>query len=143
MSKVDFKIAKKQLELKVPADLNRVLKATLRIEAIWKNLTPIARRDFISWINSAKQSDTRKSRIERIPNMLASGKRRPCCYAIVPMNVYKALGSNLKAKAQWGNLTPIERRDFISWIELAKELETRKSRIEKVCNMLVLGKRHP
>ena len=41
--------------------------------------------------------------------MLVSGKRRPCCYAIVPMNLYKALAANPKAKAQRGGGTHPDR----------------------------------
>jgi hypothetical protein len=48
------------------------------------------------------------------------------------------------AKAQWSDLTPIERRDFISWMDSAKEQpETHKRRIEKACAMLAAGKRRP
>lgn len=130
-------------EPRIPTDLRKALAVAPGVEALWKNLTPIARRDFISWIESAKQPETRRRRIERTPDMLASGKRRPCCYAIVPMNVYKALGAAPKAKAQWSDLTPTERRDFVSWIDSAKEPEARSRRIEKACEMLAAGKRHP
>lgn len=128
---------------KVPADLRKALAAAPSAEALWKGLTPIARRDFITWIESAKQPETRKRRVERTPDMLASGKRRPCCYAIVPMNLYKALAGTPKAKAQWSDLTPSERRDFVSWIDEVKESEARGVRIAKACVLLASGKRHP
>ncbi len=128
---------------KVPADLRKALAAAPRVEAVWRGLTSIARRDFISWIESAKQADTRKRRIKRTPDMLASGKRRPCCYAIVPMNLYKALSNHPKAKLQWKALTPIERRDFVDWIDEAKESELRTRRIEKACATLASGKHRP
>ena len=38
---------------------------------------------------------------------------------------------------------PIERRDFISWMDSAKEPETHRRRIEKACAMLASGKRRP
>jgi uncharacterized protein YdeI (YjbR/CyaY-like superfamily) len=47
------------------------------------------------------------------------------------------------AKAQWRDLTPIARRDFISWIDSAKQPETRTRRIGKACAMLAAGKRRP
>jgi len=112
-------------------------------EAAWGDLTPIARRDFMSWIDSAKQAETRRRRIERACENLAAGKRRPCCYAVVPMDFYKALGLAPIAKAQWSDLTPTERRDLISWIESEKERETRRGRIEEACAMLADGKRRP
>ena len=75
--------------------------------------------------------------------MLASGKRRPCCYAVVPMNLYKALTDLPKAKTQWKTLTPTERRDFVRWIDGATDKKTHASRIEKTCVMLLRGKRRP
>lgn len=127
---------------RVPADLRKALATVPKVVALWRDLTPIARRDFISWIESAKQPETRRRRIERTPDMLASGKRRPCCYAIVPMNLYKALAATPKAKAQWRDLTPSERRDFVDWIDSVKQPE-RGLRIEKACAMLAAGKRRP
>jgi uncharacterized protein YdeI (YjbR/CyaY-like superfamily) len=133
----------KEPETKVPADLRKVLAADPKAKAQWMDLTPIARRDFISWIESAKQPETRLRRLESVPSRLASGKRRPCCYAIVPMNLYRALGTDSKAKAVWGDLGPNERRDFTDWIESAKDSETRKRRVEQACAMLAAGKRRP
>lgn len=137
------KLAEKEREPKVPADLRKALAATPKVLTGWKNLTPIARRDFITWVEGAKQVETRKRRIERTGNMIASGKRRPCCYAVVPMNFYKALGEAPAAKAQWKTLTPSAKRDFVSWVEGAKDSEARGIRIAKACAMLAAGKRHP
>jgi len=130
-------------EPRVPTDLGKSLAAAPKAKALWKDLTPIARRDFISWIDSAKQEETRRRRIERACSMLAAGKRRPCCYTIVSFNLYTALAATPNAKAQWSDLTPIERRDFISWMDPAKQPEAHKRRIEKACVMLAAGKRRP
>lgn len=130
-------------ETKVPKDLRKALEGAPKAKAQWQDLTPIARRDFISWIESAKKTETHERRIEVACSKLSAGKRRPCCYAIVPMNLYKALGTNPKSKAQWKELTPDERRDFVSWIESAKQPEMHKRRIEEVCVMLAAGKRRP
>ena len=127
----------------VPADLRRALAATLKAKAQWSDLTPIARRDFISWIDSAKEPETRRRRIEKACSMLVAGKRRPCCYSIVSFDLYTALAATPIAKAQWSDLTPIERRDFISWMESAKQPEAHRRRIEKACVMLAAGKRRP
>ena len=130
-------------ELKVPADLRKALAGTPKANAQWSDLTPIARRDFISWIDSAKQLETRKRRIGKACSMLADGKRRPCCYSIVSFNLYSALAATPRAKAQWSDLTPIERRDFISWMDSARQPEKHRQRIEKACAMLAAGKRCP
>jgi len=130
-------------ELRVPTDLRKAFAAAPKAKAKWSDLTPIARRDFISWIDSAKQPETRRRRIERGCSMLAAGKRRPCCYTIVSLDLHLALKATPMAKAQWSDLTPIERRDFISWMDSAKEPEAHKRRIEKACAMLAAGKRRP
>lgn len=125
---------------KIPADFQKALNTNPKAKVSWGGLTPIAQRDFTTWIESAKQLETRKRRVERACDMLASGKRRPCCYAVVPMNLYKALGENKKAKAAWGTLTPTEKRDFVAWVEAAQESEKKKQRVTKVCMLLVEGK---
>lgn len=140
---MNSKLAGEEPESRVPTDLCKALAAAPKIAAVWKDLTPIGRRDFIGWIESAKQPETRRRRIEKACSMLTAGKRRPCCYAIVPMNVYKALGTNPKAKARWSDLTPVERRNFVSWIDSTKDPETQSRRIEKACNMLAAGNRKP
>ena len=127
----------------MPTDLRKALAATPKAKAQWNDLTPIARRDFISWIDSAKQPETRRRRIERACSMLMAGKRRPCCYSIVSFNLYTALAASPMAKVQWSDLTPIERRDFISWMDSAKQPEAHRRRIEKAFSMLVAGKRRP
>src|SRR2546423_5103540 len=130
-------------ELRVPTDLRKALAAAQKAKTQWRDLTPIARRDFISWIDSAKQPETRRRRIERACSMLAAGKRRPCCYSIVSLDLHLALKATPMAKAQWSDLTPIERRDFISWMDSAQEPEPHRRRIEKACSMLAAGKRRP
>jgi uncharacterized protein YdeI (YjbR/CyaY-like superfamily) len=143
MKSVNPKPTGEESEPKVPTDLRKALAATPTAGAQWSDLTPIARRDFISWIDAAKQPETRRRRIERAGSMLAAGKRRPCCYSIVSLDLHLALKAVPMAKTQWSDLTPIERRDFISWMDSAKEPEAHRRRLEKACAMLGAGKRRP
>jgi uncharacterized protein YdeI (YjbR/CyaY-like superfamily) len=143
VNKINHRLVRGESEPRVPTDLQKTLAATPSVMALWRDLTPIARRDFVSWIESAKQTDTRRRRIAITRDKLKAGKRRPCCYAIVPMSFYKALGANPKAKAQWKELTPGERRDFMSWIDSVEESEARSRWIEKACKMLAKGRRRP
>src|SRR5262245_20185694 len=85
-------------EPRVPADLRKVFAAAPKAKAQWSDLTPLARKDFIMWIDSARQSETRKRRIESIPSRLASGKRRPCCFALVPINLPKHLQAHRRRR---------------------------------------------
>jgi uncharacterized protein YdeI (YjbR/CyaY-like superfamily) len=130
----------KEGEPRVPTDLRQVLAGAPMAKAQWMDLTPVARRDFISWIDSAKQPETRKRRVQSLPSRLAAGKRRPCCFSVVPLDLHKALASMPKAKAQWSDLDSMARRDFISWINSANEPKTRKRRIKETCAVLAAGK---
>ena len=143
MKTINIKLVTKESESKVPSDLTKALVAIPGTIALWKDLTPIARRDFVTWIEGAKQPETRKRRIEITRSKLASGERRPCCYAVVPMNFYKALGATPTAKAAWKDLTSTEKRDFVDWVEEGKDKEARGVRIAKACTMLSSGKRRP
>ena len=68
-------------EPRVPADLRKALAAApTGARKVWSDITPIARRDWIHWIVSAKQAETRARRIRTACDMLAKGKRRPCCF---------------------------------------------------------------
>ncbi|PWU16798.1 MAG: hypothetical protein C5B50_12690 [Verrucomicrobia bacterium] len=69
-----------QLEPTVPKDLRKALAAAPKAKALWSDITPIARRDWIQWITSAKQAETRARRIKNACSMLAAGKRRVCCF---------------------------------------------------------------
>src|SRR5678816_4587747 len=143
MNKMNHRPAGEESEPRVPTDLRKALAVTPMAMAQWRDLTPIARRDFISWIDSAKQPETRRRRIEKACSMLAAGKRRPCCYSIVSFDLYTALAATPKAKAQWRDLSPIERRDYIGWMNSAKQPATHRRRVEKTCALLAAGRRRP
>jgi len=65
---------------RLPQDLRKALAATPEARAVWSELTPVAHRDWISWITSAKKAETRARRIDNACDMLATGKRRICCF---------------------------------------------------------------
>ena len=142
-SKTNSKQVGEEPEPKVPADLQKALTAAPRVAAVWKSLTPLARWDFIIWIGQPKQAETRRRRIEKACSMLTAGKRRPCCFTIVPTDLYKALEANPKAKAQWKDLGPVARRDFVTWIDSAKQPELSKGRTGQACELLAAGQQHP
>jgi hypothetical protein len=70
----------KEREPRVPVDLREALATAPTARAVWSDVTPIARRDWIHWITSAKRSETRARRIRNACEMLAAGKRRVCCF---------------------------------------------------------------
>jgi len=67
-------------EPKMPADLRKALAAAPKARALWSDITPVSRRDWIQWITSAKRPETRARRVENACSMLAAGKRRVCCF---------------------------------------------------------------
>lgn len=72
--------AEEELEARVPADLRKALTAAPKARALWSDITPVARRDWIQWIVTAKRAETRARRVENACAMLAAGKRRVCCF---------------------------------------------------------------
>jgi Bacteriocin-protection, YdeI or OmpD-Associated/Domain of unknown function (DUF1905) len=78
---LEIVLAAQEPEPTVPADLRKALAgAAAKTRAVWSDITPVARRDWIHWMTSAKQQETRARRIKNACSMLAAGKRRPCCF---------------------------------------------------------------
>jgi uncharacterized protein YdeI (YjbR/CyaY-like superfamily) len=64
----------------LPADLHKALSANATALGAWKDITPLARNEFICWVEDAKQESTRERRIRRTQEELEEGQRRPCCW---------------------------------------------------------------
>jgi uncharacterized protein YdeI (YjbR/CyaY-like superfamily) len=52
---------------KLPGDLRNALIANTTALDAWKDITPLARNEFICWVEDAKQE-------------MEEGQRRPCCW---------------------------------------------------------------
>ncbi len=66
---------------KLPSDLKRELVKIPSVLALWQDITPLARNEWICWITSGKKAETRNIRIEKGISKLKGGMRRPCCWA--------------------------------------------------------------
>lgn len=66
---------------KMPGDLRKALVSDKRALAIWEDITPLARNEWICWVISGKKAETRGIRIEKALSKLGGGMRRPCCWA--------------------------------------------------------------
>lgn len=64
----------------LPQDLRKLLLAQPDMLVIWEDLTPLARNEWICWIEDAKKDETRTKRMERAYEDMLGGKRRPCCW---------------------------------------------------------------
>jgi hypothetical protein len=65
----------------VPKDLATALEtAPDRIRALWNEITPMARWEWVRWVNATKNPETRERRVDVSISKMESGKRRPCCF---------------------------------------------------------------
>ena len=67
-------------EPELPADLQLAINKNSKVQPLWNDITPMARCDWLRWINSTKSEQTRKHRIDVAFSKLEKGSRRPCCF---------------------------------------------------------------
>jgi hypothetical protein len=78
---VDVEVTKDWPEPGVPQDLAAALAAApQKIQDLWHQTTPMARWEWVRWVNATKNPDTRSRRVEVSISKMNSGKRRPCCF---------------------------------------------------------------
>jgi hypothetical protein len=77
----DIEVTKDWPEPTVPQDLASALVASpQKIQNLWGEITPMARWEWVRWVNATKNPDTRRRRVEVSISKMKSGKRRPCCF---------------------------------------------------------------
>lgn len=64
----------------IPKDFETALADASGASELWTDITPMARWEWVRWINATKNPETRRRRIEVGISKLRSGKRRPCCF---------------------------------------------------------------
>lgn len=65
---------------KLPTDLKKALLADKKALEAWNDITPLARNEWICWVEGAKLIETRSRRVGRTQTELVEGMRRPCCW---------------------------------------------------------------
>lgn len=65
---------------KMPEDFRAAITLTPATRAVWEDITPLARNEWICWVTSGKKAETRSIRIEKALSKLKGGMRRPCCW---------------------------------------------------------------
>ena len=68
----------------VPPDLEKALAASPAAKAAWDDITPLAKNEWICWVESVKKPETRAHHIKRTWTELREGKGRPCCWPGCP-----------------------------------------------------------
>jgi NifB/MoaA-like Fe-S oxidoreductase len=81
---------------KLSPDLRKALTAEKAALAAWEDITPLARNEWICWVESVKTPQIRQQHVERTVADLGRGKRRPCCWMGCVHRTDKALSPSQK-----------------------------------------------
>ena len=68
----------------LPKDFKKALLSAPRAYALWNDITPLARNEWICWVTSGKKAETRNIRIQKGISKMNGGMRRPCCWVGCP-----------------------------------------------------------
>jgi uncharacterized protein YdeI (YjbR/CyaY-like superfamily) len=68
----------------LPDDLRKAVLGAPKVLALWEDITPLARNEWICWVTSGKKDETRDIRIGKALSKMRGGMRRPCCWAGCP-----------------------------------------------------------
>jgi bacteriocin resistance YdeI/OmpD-like protein/uncharacterized protein DUF1905 len=80
-AKLEIEPIREWPEPSVPPDLAKALAAAPpKIRDLWQDITPMARWEWVRWVNETRNPDTRRRRVEVTISKMTSGKRRPCCF---------------------------------------------------------------
>ncbi len=78
---LEIAVTKDWPEPVVPQDLATALaSAPQTIRDLWSDITPMARWEWVRWVNATNNAETRRRRVEVSISKMESGKRRPCCF---------------------------------------------------------------
>ncbi len=81
----------------IPADLAAALLDNPAAIAAWEDITPLARNEWICWVESPKTESTRQNHVERTVDELVEGVRRPCCWIGCIHRTDKPISPSVKA----------------------------------------------
>lgn len=80
----------------LPADLKAAILAVPKVHALWQNITPLARNEWICWVISGKKAETRDIRIKKAISKMKGGMRRPCCWIGCIHRIDKEISPSVK-----------------------------------------------
>lgn len=73
----------------LPTDLRKALASDKAALTAWEDITPLARNEWICWVQFVKKAETRKEHVARVTSELKEGMRRPCCWIGCPHRANK------------------------------------------------------
>jgi hypothetical protein len=65
---------------KLPPDFKEAILSSSKVTALWQDITPLARNEWICWVTSGAKAETRNIRIKKGLSKMSGGMRRPCCW---------------------------------------------------------------
>ena len=78
---MSLEVASEWPEPEVPDDLSAALaEAPAKIHEVWADITPMARWEWVRWVQATRNPQTRQRRVEVSISKMDHGKRRPCCF---------------------------------------------------------------
>lgn len=78
---VTLEVAPTWPEPDVPPDLAAALdEAPASLHTTWESLTPMARWEWVRWVEATGNPGTRRRRVEVSISKMEQGSRRPCCF---------------------------------------------------------------
>lgn len=81
MAQVTLTVVSEWPEPEVPDDLADALSdASAQVREAWDDITPMARWEWVRWVQATRNPKTRERRVEVSISKLDDGKRRPCCF---------------------------------------------------------------
>ena len=80
----------------MPADFKKAILSNKSVHDLWMSITPLARNEWICWVISVKQAETRAKHIRVGLDKMKKGMRRPCCWAGCPHRKDKAMSRSQK-----------------------------------------------
>lgn len=98
---VSLEPTKEWIEPEIPVDVRNALSSSPKAEALWNDITPLARWDWIRWIRAVKTPETRQKHIAVALDKLNKGMRRPCCFN-------RNLCSEPAVSKNWKLLEPVQ-----------------------------------
>ena len=68
----------------ITPNIHQLLTSKPNVLEIWESITPLARNEWICWIESAKKQETKDRRMRIMCEKLLSKMHRPCCWPGCP-----------------------------------------------------------
>ena len=82
---------------KLPADMKKAILSDKKLTAMWLDITPLARNEWICWTTTVAKPETRVKHIAVMQDkMLKKGMRRPCCWVGCIHRTDKAMSPSQK-----------------------------------------------